>query len=109
MLCASSNSNVVHNFNETRASGRGVTSSTHVGWSHRIWQGQRRMTVVPLCTVPNLSYQSTFAQALEEHLPRFRRCNQDDLGDRRRVENLARKTLREKMSPCIDRTNFDAS
>lgn len=55
-------------------------------------------------------WQSTFAKALEEHLPnRFRRCNQDDLGDRRKVETLARATLREGMSPCVDRVNFDPS
>jgi hypothetical protein len=53
--------------------------------------------------------QSTFAQALEKHLPgQFRRCNQDDLGNRIRVENLARRTLREGLSACIDRTNFNA-
>ncbi|KAJ6504865.1 P-loop containing nucleoside triphosphate hydrolase protein [Mycena vitilis] len=55
------------------------------------------------------SGKSTFAQALEDHLPEFRRCNQDDLGDRRQVENLARQSLREGSSVCIDRTNFDAS
>jgi len=56
------------------------------------------------------SGKSTFAKALEEHLPhRFRRCNQDDLGNRRKVESLARDTLRESKSPCIDRTNFYAS
>ncbi|KZP26612.1 P-loop containing nucleoside triphosphate hydrolase protein, partial [Athelia psychrophila] len=56
------------------------------------------------------SGKSTFAKALEEHLPnRFRRCNQDDLGDRRKVETLARATLREGMSPCVDRVNFDPS
>jgi len=54
------------------------------------------------------SGKSTFAQALEDHYPQFRRCNQDDLGDRRRVEHLARQSLREGRSVCIDRTNFDA-
>ncbi|KAF4610539.1 hypothetical protein D9613_006727 [Agrocybe pediades] len=52
---------------------------------------------------------STFAEALQEHYPNFRRCNQDDLGDRRAVEQLARDTLREGLSICIDRTNFNAS
>ncbi|KAF9786487.1 AAA domain-containing protein, partial [Thelephora terrestris] len=52
---------------------------------------------------------STFAQALEQHQPgTFRRCNQDDLGNRRRVEALARQTLQLGLSVCIDRTNFDA-
>jgi predicted kinase len=56
------------------------------------------------------SGKSTFAQALEHHLPgQFRRCNQDDLGKRTLVEGLARRTLREGISPCIDRTNFDAA
>ncbi|CCM01210.1 uncharacterized protein FIBRA_03258 [Fibroporia radiculosa] len=54
------------------------------------------------------SGKSTFAQALEQQLPHFRRCNQDDLaGDRRRVEVLARESLRAGLSVCIDRTNFD--
>jgi len=53
--------------------------------------------------------QSTFAQALEEHYPQFRRCNQDDLGDRRSVEQLARRSLSEGKSVCIDRTNFNAA
>ncbi|KAF7308733.1 Sorting nexin-41 [Mycena kentingensis (nom. inval.)] len=52
---------------------------------------------------------STFAQKLQEHFPQFVRCNQDDLGDRRQVENLARKSLREGSSVVIDRTNFDAT
>ncbi|KAI6125405.1 hypothetical protein EDD16DRAFT_457379 [Pisolithus croceorrhizus] len=34
------------------------------------------------------SGKSTFAEALERHFPRFRRCNQDDLGNRRLVEEL---------------------
>ncbi|OAX39802.1 hypothetical protein K503DRAFT_715723 [Rhizopogon vinicolor AM-OR11-026] len=54
------------------------------------------------------SGKSTFAQALERHFPQFRRCNQDELGTRKDVEILARRTLREGLSPCIDRTNFDA-
>ncbi|KAF9648901.1 P-loop containing nucleoside triphosphate hydrolase protein [Thelephora ganbajun] len=55
------------------------------------------------------SGKSTFAQALEHHLPAsFRRCNQDDLGDRRSVEALARQALGLGLSVCIDRTNFDA-
>ncbi|KAJ7132105.1 P-loop containing nucleoside triphosphate hydrolase protein [Mycena epipterygia] len=55
------------------------------------------------------SGKSTFAQALEENFPEFRRCNQDDLGDRRQVEHLARASLRNGSSVCIDRTNFDPS
>ncbi|KAF9245272.1 AAA domain-containing protein [Melanogaster broomeanus] len=54
------------------------------------------------------SGKSTFAEALENHFPRFRRCNQDDLGNRQLVEDLAYETLREGLSPCIDRTNFNA-
>jgi predicted kinase len=53
------------------------------------------------------SGKSTFAQALERHYPQFRRCNQDELGTRQRVESLAHRTLREGLSPCIDRCNFD--
>ncbi|TFK51668.1 P-loop containing nucleoside triphosphate hydrolase protein [Heliocybe sulcata] len=55
------------------------------------------------------SGKSTFAQALETHLPQFRRCNQDELGDRRRVEELARQSLRQGLSICVDRTNVDAA
>ncbi|KAJ7257925.1 P-loop containing nucleoside triphosphate hydrolase protein [Mycena haematopus] len=56
------------------------------------------------------SGKSTFAQALQEHFPELVRCNQDDLGgDRRAVEHLARRSLRDGSSVCIDRTNFDAS
>jgi hypothetical protein len=55
------------------------------------------------------SVQSTFAESLQSHFPQFRRCNQDDLGDRRRVEHLARGSLSQGLSVCIDRTNFNAS
>jgi len=54
------------------------------------------------------SGKSTFAEALQEHLPQFRRCNQDDLGNRREVERLARQSLQQGLSVCIDRTNFNA-
>ncbi|PBK99358.1 P-loop containing nucleoside triphosphate hydrolase protein [Armillaria gallica] len=53
------------------------------------------------------SGKSTFAQALQEHFPTFRRCNQDDLGNRRVVEQLARDSLRQGLSVCVDRTNFN--
>ena len=56
----------------------------------------------------DVHHQSTFAQALEHHFPEYRRCNQDDLGNRRLVENLARQSLRKGMSVCVDRTNFNA-
>ncbi|KAF8196717.1 P-loop containing nucleoside triphosphate hydrolase protein [Mycena galopus ATCC 62051] len=55
------------------------------------------------------SGKSTFAQALQENFPEIVRCNQDDLGDRRAVEQLARTSLQKGSSVCIDRTNFDAS
>jgi len=55
------------------------------------------------------SGKSTFAESLEVYFPKFRRCNQDDLGDRRKVEQLARSSLAQGMSVCIDRTNFNAS
>ncbi|KAJ3720921.1 P-loop containing nucleoside triphosphate hydrolase protein [Lentinula raphanica] len=56
------------------------------------------------------SGKSTFAQALEHHFPhQWRRCNQDDLGSRSQVEALARDSLREGLSVCIDRTNIDES
>ncbi|GLB41709.1 putative AAA domain containing protein [Lyophyllum shimeji] len=55
------------------------------------------------------SGKSTFAEQLERHFPKFRRCNQDDLGDRRQVERLARESLASGQSVCIDRTNFNAA
>ncbi|KAK7445415.1 hypothetical protein VKT23_014832 [Stygiomarasmius scandens] len=53
------------------------------------------------------SGKSTFAISLEKHFPNFVRCNQDELGDRRSVENRARASLNEGRSVCIDRTNFN--
>lgn len=53
--------------------------------------------------------KSTFAEQLQQYYPKFHRCNQDDLGDRRQVERLARDTLSRGQSVCIDRTNFNAS
>ncbi|KAI0690989.1 AAA domain-containing protein [Cerioporus squamosus] len=55
------------------------------------------------------SGKSTFAEALERHFPQFQRCSQDELGDRRSVEALARRSLRDGLSVIIDRTNFDES
>ncbi|KAF8075076.1 hypothetical protein FPV67DRAFT_1475909 [Lyophyllum atratum] len=55
------------------------------------------------------SGKSTFAQQLQNHFPQFHRCNQDDLGDRRQVERLARDSLARGLSVCIDRTNFNAA
>ncbi|KAH8832403.1 P-loop containing nucleoside triphosphate hydrolase protein [Flagelloscypha sp. PMI_526] len=54
------------------------------------------------------SGKSAFAQALEKHIPHFVRCNQDELGSRKDVEDLARHALDEGRSVCIDRTNVDA-
>ncbi|KAL1746814.1 hypothetical protein HDZ31DRAFT_80953 [Schizophyllum fasciatum] len=51
---------------------------------------------------------STFAEALQAHNPHFVRANQDDLGDRREVERVARDALGRGLSVCIDRQNFDA-
>ncbi|KAJ7695099.1 P-loop containing nucleoside triphosphate hydrolase protein [Mycena rosella] len=67
-----------------------------------------KQVVLILCGLIG-SGKSTFAQALEETFPEFIRCNQDDLGDRRQVENLARASLRNGSFACIDRTNFDPS
>jgi len=54
------------------------------------------------------SGKSTFAQALQQHFPRYRRCNQDDLGDRHQVERVVRDSLQQGLSVCVDRTNFNA-
>jgi len=54
------------------------------------------------------SGKSSYATALEQYFPyRWRRCNQDDLGSRYQVEALARNSLRDGLSVCIDRTNID--
>jgi len=54
------------------------------------------------------SGKSTFALAVEELFPNIVRCNQDDLGDRRAVEEKVHKALSEGRSVCVDRTNIDA-
>jgi hypothetical protein len=53
--------------------------------------------------------QSTFAEALQRYIPQIRRCNQDELGDRRSVEDLSRDCLWRGLSVCIDRTNLDST
>lgn len=51
--------------------------------------------------------QSTFAEALAEYAPVFKRCNQDELGSRQKVEGAVRAALRSGYSVCVDRTNID--
>ncbi|KAI0296001.1 hypothetical protein BC826DRAFT_908766 [Russula brevipes] len=53
--------------------------------------------------------QSTFAEALQTFAPQIRRCNQDELGSRRAVEDVSRTCLRQGLSVCIDRTNVDSA
>ncbi|KZT55829.1 P-loop containing nucleoside triphosphate hydrolase protein [Calocera cornea HHB12733] len=55
------------------------------------------------------SGKSTFAKALQQHFPDFIRCNQDELGNRHAVEQLAIDSLQKGLSVCIDRTNVDPS
>lgn len=81
------------------------SSSSSASWG----QGRSALLDVTLRTSIYYLQQSTFAQALERHRSTsFRRCNQDDLGDRHSVEVLARQTLELGLSACIDRMNFDA-
>ncbi|KAF6767424.1 P-loop containing nucleoside triphosphate hydrolase [Kalmanozyma brasiliensis GHG001] len=54
------------------------------------------------------SGKSTFARALCEHFPSWRRCNQDELGDRHAVVYAARTALLAGHNVIIDRTNIDA-
>ncbi|KAJ7576860.1 hypothetical protein C8J56DRAFT_971794 [Mycena floridula] len=68
-------------------------------------QGDPRVVLI---LVGLIGSESTFAHALEKHF-NFRRCNQDDLGNRRAVEDWARTALRQGLSVCIDRTNFNPS
>ncbi|TFL01893.1 AAA domain-containing protein, partial [Pterulicium gracile] len=74
------------------------------------WLASEHQQVVLILVGLIASGKSTFASALEQHYPDFwKRCNQDDLGgDRRRVEQLARESLSQGYSICIDRTNFNA-
>lgn len=54
------------------------------------------------------SGKSTFARALCQHFPDWRRCNQDELGDRHAVVYAARTALLAGHHVVIDRTNIDA-
>lgn len=63
--------------------------------------------VLLLCGVPG-SGKSTFAKSLQHGMPfKYVRINQDDLGNRKRCEELARSTLANGQCPVIDRCNFD--
>jgi len=84
-------------------SGSSSTVATQFEGPEFVIEGQ---IVLILCGLIG-SGKSTFAAALQQHFPQIRRCNQDDLGDRRRVERLARATLSDGQSVCIDRTNFN--
>ncbi|KAH9993700.1 AAA domain-containing protein, partial [Russula compacta] len=55
------------------------------------------------------SGKSAFAEALQRHVPQIRRCNQDELGNRRMVEDASRAFLRQGLSVCVDRTNLDST
>ena len=60
-----------------------------------------------LCGIPG-SGKSTFAKSLETSMPyKFVRINQDDLGNRKRCEDLTRTVLERGQCPVIDRCNFD--
>lgn len=60
-----------------------------------------------LCGIPG-SGKSTFAKSLETSMPyKFVRVNQDDLGNRKRCEELTRTVLAQGRCPIIDRCNFD--
>ncbi|SPO32122.1 uncharacterized protein UTRI_02679 [Ustilago trichophora] len=54
------------------------------------------------------SGKSTFARALVQHFSTWRRCNQDELGDRHAVVYAARTALLAGHNVVIDRTNIDA-
>ncbi|QRV73809.1 AAA domain protein [Ceratobasidium sp. AG-Ba] len=62
--------------------------------------------VIVLCGLVG-SGKSTFASALQREFPEFRRCNQDELGKRRDVENAVHTALSRGLSVCVDRTNID--
>ncbi|KAH9975886.1 P-loop containing nucleoside triphosphate hydrolase protein [Lactifluus volemus] len=66
-------------------------------------------TVVIILVGLIASGKSTFAEALQRYIPQIRRCNQDELGDRRSVEDLSRDCLWRGLSVCIDRTNLDST
>jgi len=83
-----------------------IASSTHemAACRREPWEGHQ---IVLILSGLIGSGKSTFAVELQRHFPQFIRCNQDDLGNRGKVENLARNELRTGMSVCIDRTNFN--
>jgi predicted kinase len=54
------------------------------------------------------SGKSTFAKSLAAAMPyKFVRINQDDLGNRRRCEEMAHEAFVNRKCPLIDRCNFD--
>ena len=60
-----------------------------------------------LCGIPGCG-KSTFAKSLQKAMPyKYVRINQDDLGNRRRCEELTRAALANGQCPVIDRCNFD--
>ncbi|RDB23824.1 hypothetical protein Hypma_009019 [Hypsizygus marmoreus] len=91
-----------HNTMSSAVAGASIAS----GSDSEPWLRER--VVLILCGLV-ASGKSTFAEQLQQHYPQFHRCNQDVLGDRRQVERLARETLAQGHSVCIDRTNFNAA
>ena len=68
---------------------------------------QFRPFMLLLCGIPGAG-KSTFAKSLQQAMPyKFVRINQDDLGNRKRCEELARAALSNGQCPVIDRCNFD--
>ncbi|KAG8799335.1 hypothetical protein FRC16_005332 [Serendipita sp. 398] len=54
------------------------------------------------------SGKSTFSKAVQSNFPQqFRRCNQDELGTRKKVEKLVIQSLSAGLSVIVDRTNID--
>ncbi|KAG8835099.1 hypothetical protein FRC17_005220 [Serendipita sp. 399] len=54
------------------------------------------------------SGKSTFSKAIESYFPQqFKRCNQDELRTRKKVEKVVIQSLSSGLSVIVDRTNID--
>ncbi|KAI7868348.1 AAA domain-containing protein [Spinellus fusiger] len=65
-------------------------------------------TVLVLVGLPG-SGKSTFAEALVNKRPNWRRVNQDEMKTRKQCEKFTREFLKKQYSVVVDRCNFDAS
>lgn len=96
--------------NPTAAAATTTTTTTTTTWQRSIDLNSDNVQEQYLVVLSGLigSGKSTFARALCQHYPDWRRCNQDELGDRHAVVYAARTALLAGHNVVIDRTNIDA-